>query len=224
MAQRSRQSPDRDATIDFSRAVGDFIFMPVKLYFNPRSRATLIRWLLEELTLDYDVESVSYEDGSMRSSEFLELNPMGKIPILVDGDTVVTETVAIAIYLADRYRDAVQMAPALDDPKRGDYLRWMVFQAACIEPAMIQKRTGFETVRASSSWGNVDLVVKTLESRLENTDAFLLGDEISAVDIILGGSIGWALHFDLFPKHPALVNYSQRLTGRPAFARSMSPN
>lgn len=197
--------------------------MTLKLYSNPQSRATITRWLLEELEQDYELINVVYGDGSMRSDEFLSLNPMGKIPVLVDDDIVITDTVAIAIYLCDRYKDPVDFAPAIDDPQRAEYLRWLVFQASSIEPAMMQKAIGFEAKREGAGWGTADLVIETLENRLEKADPFLLGDRLTGADIILGASIGWALQFDLFPRSPALVSYTERLTSRPAFARAMAP-
>jgi glutathione S-transferase len=106
--------------------------MTVISIYNPQSRAVMTLWLLEELGVSYDLKPVAYEDGSMRTSgSFLALNPMGKIPAIVDGETVVTETVAIAMYLADKYKANADLAPAIDDPRRGEYLRWIVFQAAC---------------------------------------------------------------------------------------------
>ena len=90
--------------------------MTVKLYHNPHSRAAMMHWLLEEIGCDYELVPVQYDDGSMRADSFLALNPMGKIPVLVDGDTVVTETVAIAIYLADKFKSPNDLAPRHQRP------------------------------------------------------------------------------------------------------------
>lgn len=197
--------------------------MTLRLYSNPQSRATITRWLLEELEQDYELVTMAYDDGSMRSDTFLALNPMGKIPVVVDDDTVITDTVAIAIYLCDKYKDPVDLAPSVDDPRRGEYLRWLVFQASSIEPAMMQKAAGFETKRERAGWGTADLVIETLESRVAQADPFLLGEWMTGADIILGASIGWALQFGLFPKSSVLAEYTERLTSRPAFARAMTP-
>lgn len=182
----------------------------------------MTRWLLEELAVPYELVVVNYDDGSMRSESFLRLNPMGKIPVVVDDGAVITETVAIAIYLADKYKDPVDLAPAVDHPDRAEYLRWLVYQAASVEPAMLQSGAGFETQRQRASWGTAELVIDTLDHRIGEADPFLLGENVSAADIILGGSIGWALQFELFPKRDSFVSYVQRLHSRPAFARAMA--
>ena len=196
--------------------------MTVHLYYNPQSRAVMTLWLLEELGVSYDLKMVDYEDGSMRSEAFMALNPMGKIPVIVDGETVVTETVAIALYLADKYKDNADLAPGIDDPRRGEYLRWIVFQAASIEPAMLQAGMKFETNQRSAGWGNVQLVAKVLENRLSLANPYLFGDWFTAADLIVGGAVNWAIQFDMFPKTPALSAYAQRITERPAFQRAFA--
>lgn len=190
--------------------------MTIKLYHNPHSRAVMMHWLLEEIGCPYDLVPVQYDDGSMRSDEFLAINPMGKIPALTDGETVVTETAAIAIYLADKYKSPNDLAPGIDDPRRGEYLRWIAFQAAAVEPAMMQAGGQFETKRQQAGWGNVELVVDVLEQRLEKADPFLFGDWFTAADLVLGGSIGWAIGWKLFPPKPAMAAYAQRCAERPA--------
>ena len=195
--------------------------MTVKLYHNPQSRAVMIHWLLEEIGCAYDLAPVRYDDGSMRSEAFLALNPMGKIPVLVDGETVVTETTAIAIYLADKYKAPNDLAPGIADPRRGEYLRWIAFQAASVEPAMIQAAAKFETKRAQTGWGDVDLVLDVLEQRLAKADPYLFGEAFTAADLVLGGSVGWALLWNLFPAKPAIAAYAERVASRPAARKAM---
>ena len=141
---------------------------------------------------------------------------------IIDGDTVVTETVAIALYLADKYKDTVDLAPGIDDPRRGEYLRWIVFQAASIEPAMYQAGMKFETNQRSAGWGNVQLVAKVLEDRLSLAQPYLFGDWFTAADLIVGGAVNWAIQFGMFPKTPAMSAYAQRMTERPAFQRAFA--
>lgn len=138
--------------------------MTVQLYHNPQSRAAMTHWLLEELGIDYTLKPVDYEDGSMRTPEFLAINPMGKIPAIVDGDTIVTETTAIAIYLCDKYKTPNDLAPGVDDPRRGEYLRWICFQAGAIEPAMMQANTKVEFRAgppAGAVWNSSSMCWKT---------------------------------------------------------------
>jgi len=191
----------------------------IKLFHNPQSRAVMIHWLLEELGVAYELVPVDYQDGSMRTPEFLAVNPMGKIPAIVDGDTPLSETVAIAIYLADKYKAVNDLAPAIDDPIRAEYLKWLVYQAAAIEPAMLQAGMKFETLRQQASWGNMELVLEVLETRLADADPYLFGDRFTAADVIVGGALSFAINFKLFPASPAMTAYVGRLAQRPAFQR-----
>ncbi len=195
--------------------------MTVQLFHNPQSRAVMMHWLLEELGIDYELVPVAYDDGSMRTPEFLAVSPLGKIPAIRDGDVTVSDTVAITIYLADKYKSPNDLAPALDDPRRGEFLRWLVFQASSIEPAMMQAGGQFETKRQSAGWGDVDTVVEALEARLSKADPWLLGDWFTAADLVVGGAIGWAMGWNLFPKKPALGAYVARLQARPAYQKVM---
>ena len=193
----------------------------IQLFHNPQSRAVMMHWLLEEIGVEYELVPVAYDDGSMRTPEFLEVSPLGKIPAIRDGDVTVSDTVAVSLYLADKYKTPNDLAPAIDDPRRGEFLRWMVFQASSIEPAMMQAGAKFETKRQSAGWGDVDTVVDALEARLSKTDPWLLGDWFTAADLVVGGAVGWALGWNLFPKKPAMDAYAARLQERPAYQKVM---
>lgn len=196
--------------------------MPLTLYHNPQSRSVMIHVLLEELGVPYRLVHLAFDDESMRAPEFLAINPMGKVPTLVDGDTVVTEGVAIALYLADKYKTPRDLAPSVDHPARGEYLRWMVFQTSCIEAAMTQAGAKFEMRRQQAGWGNVDVVAEVLQQRLAQASPYLLGDWFTAADVMVGLALGWAIEFSFFPKVPELVEYVQRVQARPAFQRVMA--
>ncbi len=193
--------------------------MTLQLYHNPMSRAVIIHALLEELGAPYELKRVEYDDGSMRTPEFLALNPMGKIPTLVDGEVAVSETPAIAIYLADKYKDPHDLAPAFDDPRRGEYLRWVVFQGTGIDGAMAHAGGKFEISRQQAGWGSPELVAEVLTQRLGKADPFVFGDWFTAADVMLATSVGWALRFNLFPKTPELEGYVGRVMARPAMQR-----
>ncbi len=195
--------------------------MTVQLFHNPQSRAVMMHWLLEELGIDYELVPVAYDDGSMRTPEFLEVSPLGKIPALRDGEVTVSDTIAITLYLADKYKSPNDLAPAIDDPRRGEFLRWLVFQASSIEPAMMQAGAQFETKRQSAGWGDVDTVVEALEARLSNADPWLLGDWFTAADLVVGGAVSWAMGWNLFPKKPAFEAYVERIKARPAYQKVM---
>lgn len=194
----------------------------IKLFHNPHSRAVMIHWLLEELGVPYELVPVDYQDGSMRTPEFLAVNPMGKIPAILDGDTPLSETVAIAIYLADKYKDKADLAPSLEDANRAEYLKWLVFQAAAIEPAMLQASTKIEVPRQSAAWGDLQSVLDVLEARLAKADPYLFGERFTAADVILGGAVSFAMNFKLFPQNPVFAAYLERLTQRPAFQRAFA--
>lgn len=193
----------------------------IQLFHNPQSRAAMMHWLLEEIGCPYELVRVEYDDGSMRTPDFLEVSPLGKIPAIRDGDVTVSDTVAIALYLADKYKTPNDLAPAIDDPRRGEFLRWLVFQASCVEPAMMQAGAKFETKRQQAGWGDLDTVVDALEARLSKADPWLLGDWFTAADVVLGGAVGWAMGWNLFPKKPAMAAYAARLHDRPAYQKAM---
>lgn len=194
--------------------------MTIELFHNPHSRAAMTHWLLEELGVDYELVHVDYEDGSMRTPDFLEVSPMGKIPAIRDGEVTVSDTPAIAIYLADKYK-TVDMAPGIDDPRRGEYLRWLIFQSTAVDPAMLQAGTKFETTRRQAPWGDVETVLNAAEARLERASPFLFGDWFTAADVLLGGMLGWGLSFNLIQPGQASLRYIEAATSRPAFARTI---
>jgi glutathione S-transferase len=194
--------------------------MSITLYYNPQSRARTMRWLLEELGVPYELSPVQYDDGSMRTPEFLALNPMGKIPVIVDDGVAVTETVAIAIYLCDKYKKPNDLAPGLNDPLRGTYLRWLVFYPAAVEAAMTQKFAGFEMNPRQAGWGSYELVVDVLKGLLAKSDPWILGKRFTAVDVVLGSGVSYAMQFGAFPKEPEFTAYCDRLLARPAYKRA----
>ncbi|MDA9951357.1 glutathione S-transferase family protein [Oligoflexaceae bacterium] len=183
----------------------------LKLYYNPQSRAVMTECLLKELKVPYELVQLEYGDGSMRTPEFLKLNPMGKIPVIEDGDTVVTETAAIFIYLADKYKIPKDLAPSITDKNRGEYLQWMVFSASCIDPAMAQANLKFEGKRETLGWGNPELVFETVSKRLEQATPYLFGDTVTAADLFLGMSMNWAIQFGIAPKTDSVLKYIDKL-------------
>src|SRR5688572_10627624 len=100
--------------------------MSIVLHHHPFSRASNVVWMLEEIGIEYELRFVDLMAGGHKAPELVAMNPMGKLPILVDGDVVVTESAAIGLYLADRY-SLGRLAPKTDDPSRGTYLRWSLF-------------------------------------------------------------------------------------------------
>ncbi len=188
-------------------------------YTNPNSRGRIVRWMLEEVGASYRTELLEM-DTTMKAPDYLAINPMGKVPSIVHGDTVVTEAAAICAYLADAFPDA-GLAPALDE--RGDYYRWLFFTAGCFEAAITNRMLGFEISderRGSVGYGNFDMVMDTLEG-VVSRGSYLAGSRFSAADVYVGAQIGFGLQFDMIDKRPAFEDYWGRVGDRPAHVRAV---
>jgi glutathione S-transferase len=154
-------------------------------FYHPYSRAAGTVWALEEAGVSYELTVIDIMKGEQKGPELISKNPVGKLPTLVDGDTVVTEASAIASYLADRYA-AGRLAPALDDPTRGTYLRWAFFAPSVIEPAVMAKGSGWTVKEVAAGWGNYASMIAAAESVIAEK-AFVRGDEFSMADVVFGG-------------------------------------
>ena len=152
----------------------------------------------------------------------LALNPMGKLPVLVDGDTVVTESAAIGLYLADRY-SLGDLAPAPDDPARGTYFRWSCFAPSVIEPGSLAKAAHWEFKPSQAGWGEYEAMLGSMESAIADRK-FVLGDRFSMADVIFGGTIRYMLRFKMLEPRPAFTAYDERLAARPALQRADARN
>jgi glutathione S-transferase len=188
------------------------------LYHAPNSRSTGALTLLEELGAPYQLHVLNMQAGEQRQLAYLAVNPMGKVPAIRHGDALVTEQAAIYIYLADVFAQA-GLAPALTDARRGPYLRWMVFYAACFEPAMVDKAMKREAgAQMMSPYGDFDTVVSTLTTQLE-AGPYMLGEDFSALDVLWGTALQWMTAFGLLAATPVIKAYLERVTSRPAFVR-----
>lgn len=192
----------------------------MKLYWAPQTRSARALWMLEELGVDYERVLVDIRDPNRQDSdEFRQASPMGKVPALVDGDVGMSESAAICLYLADRYAPGT-LAPAADDPRRGKFLYWLMYTPAVIEPAMSEKFNGVEPARQRSGWGDFDLMIETLEKGL-GEKAWILGDEFTAADVMLGSSTVFLRAFEMLPDSETLGAYADRCLARPAYTKVM---
>lgn len=196
--------------------------MAITLYHHPFSRAASTVWALEEVGAPYQLEFVDMLKGEHKAARFMALNPMGKLPILTDGDVVVTEVAAIALYLADRYAPG-RLAPALDDPRRAAYLRWSLFAPSVIEPASMAKLSGWEYKASQAGWGDHGSVMQSIEVALADKP-FLLGEDFSMADVIFGGTVRYMVMFKMMEATPAVAGYIERLNARPASQRATARN
>ncbi|OKO67167.1 glutathione S-transferase family protein [Bradyrhizobium sp. NAS96.2] len=190
----------------------------VTLYYSPQSRATGTRVLLEELGAPYDLHILNMKAGEQRKDAYLAINPLGKVPAIRHGDALVTEQVAIFIYLADLFPQA-GLTPALNDPRRGPYLRWIAYYGSSFEPAVIDHFMKREPAPITQSpYADYDTMLGALETQLAK-GPYLFGDQITAADILWGVALSWTMMFGIVPKRDVFVRYAERITARPAFER-----
>lgn len=194
----------------------------IAFYHNPQSRGRIVHWMLEEVNAPYEIKVVDFDKKEHKSPDFLAINPMGKIPAIVHRDTVVTESAAICAYLADAFPSA-GLAPALDDPQRGTYLRWLFFGAGCVEPAIIDHMFSRPPPSRPTAmgYGNYADTLNTLEKAI-SPGPFILGERFSAADVYMGSAIGWGMAMKAIEPRPAFGAYLGRVSQRPAYQRSMA--
>ena len=190
------------------------------LYRAPATRSLSALWMLEELGVPYRMETVG-----MPSAELSAVNPRGWVPMIIDGETKVTETSAICLYLADRYGYGT-LAPKLEDPARGPYMSWTVWATSVLEPASSLDGHDIPPKRRGAwhfGFGKLDRELQVLEAALAASD-YLAGDRFTAADVMVGTVVGMRLFTGELPRHPWLVAYSDRLAARPAYKRAADIN
>jgi glutathione S-transferase len=192
------------------------------LYHAAPSRSSITHWMLEELGQPYDTRLVSFKKGENRQPAYLAINPMGKLPALEHGDTVITEAAAICTYLADEFPQAKLNVP-VGDPRRGTYLKWLFFGPSCIEPAILERAYPRKEPppRAALGFGDFDTVVDVVAKAAAAADPYLLGAQFTAADVIIGSGLRWGMMFKLLPQRPEFTRYVGRLNERPAFKRAL---
>ena len=187
---------------------------------NP-SRSSTIRWMLEEIGVPYDLHRMNLRDGDGQKPAFLALNPMGKVPVIEHDGVVVSEVAAIATYLADAFPDA-KLAPPIGDPRRGAYLKWMFFGPTCLEPCILEQAYPRKEMppRSAAGFGSVDLTLDVTDAALAAGKPWLLGEQFTAADIIMGATVRWGTMFKLMPERPHFAAYIRHIEARPAFQRA----
>jgi glutathione S-transferase len=187
-------------------------------YTNPMSRGRIVRWLLEELAIDYDTKVIEF-GAAMKSADYFAINPMGKVPAIQYGDTIVTETAAICTYLAEMFPDA-GLAPLPEE--KGSYYRWMFFAAGPLEQATALKAMEIEIPREKQGMlgcGNLELTLNAL-SKAVTASEYITGKRFTAVDIYVGAHISWGMQFGMIEKRPEYIAYWERISQRPAHIRA----
>ena len=196
--------------------------MSLTFYTNPMSRGRIARWMLEETGAPYETVVLGYDPtaaGSMKSADYLAINPMGKVPAIVHDGKVVTEGAAICAYLADAFPAAGLAPPPAD---RADYYRWLFFAAGPAEQAVTNKSMGFAPTSEQgrmAGYGNFDLMVDVLEQAVSAHD-YIAGDRFTAADVYAGSQIAWGKQFGSLPQRDAFDAYLARILARPAYKRA----
>jgi glutathione S-transferase len=184
----------------------------MRLYFNPQSRAVIAKWMLDECGAEYAIVAIDFAKREHKTAEFLKINPAGKLPALVDGDTKVFEGAAICLYLGDKFSEA-NLAPPIAAPQRGRYLSLMVYSTSQLEPAMGDTLLKVEPL-AQRGWSEFETVKDVIEGEL-GAGPYLFGDWFTAADIMIGSMFIWKRIWGAAPDRPKLEAYIDRLLARP---------
>lgn len=196
--------------------------MTIDLYHHPYSRASTVLWMLEETRVEYNVHFIDILKGAQKEPTFIAMNPMGKLPTIVDDGVPITETAAIGLYLADRYAPG-RLAPKLTDAARGTYYRWALFGASVVEPCLMAHAAKWEYKPGSAGFGDHASMLASLKSAVGTTD-YILGDTFSMADVILGSTIRFMLQFKMLETAPEFTAYVSRLETRPALVAADKRN
>jgi glutathione S-transferase len=200
----------------------------LKLYHSPQSRSVRPRWLLEEIGAPYELVKLDFHKGEHKTPAYMKVHPHGAVPALVDGDLQLFESAAICAYLADKFPEK-RLAPPLGTPARGLYYQWMVYAIATLEPpvidvfmhaAMLPETERKPAVLEAARKKFAD-VATVLEQAL-GTRPFLLGEQFTAADVMIGSTLGWAQMLGLLEGRKTLQEYVQRLSERPALQKAQA--
>lgn len=181
----------------------------IKLYGGAFSRASIVQWYLEELGVPYEFVLLDMKAGEHLKPEFREINPMGKVPAIVDGDVKLWESGAILLYLAEKYGNMTA-----SPEQRAVMTQWVLFANATLGPGIfVEASREKETPRLMQPLNDIF-----------SRQQFVAGDEFTVADAAVGSMLAYIpmmLKMDL-SAYPAVVEYMGRITQRPAFVKVMS--
>jgi glutathione S-transferase len=191
----------------------------ITLYHAPRSRSSRFIFLLEELGVPYEIAKVSIRRGDGSGAlDSGNPHPHGKVPAIRDGETLVYESIAVALYLTDKF-PAAGIGPLVGDPARGAYLTWLAYYAGVMEPAWTSAFMKADVPRGTAGWVKTDEVMDLVNATLSKSP-YILGEKFSAADILIGTTFKLFMGSPLLPKTDLLEAYVQRVVERPAYARA----
>lgn len=190
------------------------------LYHASPSRSSIALWMLEEVGQPYELHRLDLKAGDNRTPEYLSVNPMGKVPALRHGEAVITETAAICLYLAEAFPQAGLVVP-VGDERRGAFLKWLFFAAGPLEMSVMDRafKRAEDAPRAALGYGDYDTTMEVVGKAL-SPGPYLMGDQFTAADVVLGSQLRWGTMFKLIPERPDFTAYIARLTERPAAKRA----
>lgn len=190
------------------------------LYHASPSRSSIALWMLEEVGEPYDIHLLSLSKEENRKPAYLAINPMGKVPALRHGDTVITEVAAICAYLADEFPQKKLNWP-VGDTRRGVYLKWLFFGPGCLEAAVIDRAAPRKEAprRAMLGYGDFDTTMDVVAKAVA-PGPYLMGEQFTAADVVIGANIRWGMMFKMVPERKEFIDYAARLAARPAAQRA----
>jgi len=198
----------------------------MKVYGSPKSRSTRVVWALEEAQAPYEYERVDLLKGEARKPPYLRLNPLGKVPTLVDGDLVLTESAAICTYIAEKF-PAANLIPPAGASDRGRYFSLCFFVIGELEqPLWTMAKHRFALPEKLRVSGVIDTARREFErpaaalsSWLEGRE-FAVSEAFTAADVLIAHTLSWARNADVSLGHEALEAYAERMLARPALIRA----
>ena len=190
------------------------------LYHAVPSRSATVRWMLEEVGEPYDIHLLKLAEGEQHKPEYLAVNPQGKVPALRHTGVVITEVAAICAYLADEFPKARLNIP-VGDPRRGAYFQWLFFGPSCIEPAITDRAYPRKEAPRAGALGYRDIdALADLIAKALAAGPYLMGEQFTAADVVIGAAVRWGMMFKLLPERPGFADYAARLSQRPAVQRA----
>ncbi len=186
----------------------------MKLYYGPRTRAFTALWMMEESGLPYELARVDIRAPTHPDAALRAVNPMGKLPALEDGPNRFGETSAILLYVAEKAGKG--LAPTPSDPTRGRFLQWLMFPAAVIEPAMVERMHKTPENTVQSGWGDYKRMEKALMDAM-TPGQWLLGDTFTAADLYIASMLMFGMQFGMIEKQKPFEAFAARAAERPAF-------
>jgi len=198
----------------------------IQLYYFPGTRAQKVRWMLEELNLNYDLKLVDLRQSDHKKPDHLKRQPLGKVPVLTIDESVIYESVGICLYLADRFWQKMLAPVPEDHQQRAKYYTWVAFSMATLETAVLEQHRQQKILDANNqqpatgpAFTEIDDILKHIDRTLTRSP-YIMGDGFSVVDILNGAPMIWANSLGLVAGYQHIQSWLDRLQSRPAYLKS----